>query len=559
MANGKNSDLKKIFEEYNTAEPISASFDDAKISGILSGTSKERMPAKIDALCSVVLSVESSINDMLKSRNNTNIAEVNISRNFTITSNSNDPNCLPHIKLAPVDEKTSVANITLNINVQKLINLPAEELYSRIYSIVYASVFDKSLEKGSSGATQEVENAELVRGMDEVEEKEAGQNPTLLGRIVKYIKEQLKEILGLDYPEEKLDTISREITNNYSSAYGGADIVYEEMFDASAIKGDPTVKQLGAARVSKIISKADMAAAYENPRAEMSYRQQASALLSEQTKESFNKMKNGGSAEMQAFCQTYITQMLASNGIDIGDLEITFDSVRMVNGREVELPQGTFYDGNPKSINVNMDKVKDLTDLVMTLTHETTHAMDSISNSQKGVFNARGGGLLGVARGVDFKKLGVDKKSEEGILLSLLNSMAYHLDPNERRGRIGELAGLQFMSEMAGVDTDARRQVDKNIAGFEKYQKLTMQYAQDLMDPNSKRNLEALKARYEAMKDQLSDNVKAVFDEKFQYIEQALAVGLDMSAEQESLRNARNISREMNAQAPISEEEWQRQ
>ena len=393
--------------------------------------------------------------------------------------------------------------------------------------------------------------------MDEVK----GEDMTLFGRVVKYIADKIRDFLGLDYPEDKLNTIAKEITHNYSSAYGGADIVYEEMFDASSIKGDPTVKQLQAARVNKLISKADMAAAYESPREEMSYRQQASALLAENTKEAFSKMKSGGAAEMQAFCQTYITQMLASNGINIDDLQITFDSVRMVNGKEVPLPQGTFYDGNPKSINVNLDKVKDITDLIMTLTHETTHAMDSIANSSQGVFNARGGGLLGVARGANLDDLGVKKSSEEGMLLSLLNSMAYHLDPNERRGRISELAGLQFMAEMAGVDSDTRKQVDKNIAGFERYQELTEAYVTDLSsnDPENKRSLVALRAKYDAMKDRLSESVRAAFDEKFNYIEQALAVGLDISQEQESRRNARNISREMNAQAPISEEEWERQ
>lgn len=549
MSNSKNPDLKEVFDKYNKAEPISANFNDKKLSGILDGTSKEPMPLKIDALCELVSSVATTITGDLN--NTTNISEVQIA-DFTVSSNPNDPICSPHVDLGAKEAKGLVANVSLHINIQKLAHLPAEELYSRVYSIVYASIFDKTLEKDSSGSAQSVEDAELIRDMSDVEEKEAGQNPTLLGRIAKYVKEQLREILGLDYPEEKLDTISREITNNYSSAYGGADVAYEEMFDTSKIKGDPSVQQLNNARVSKLVSKADMAAAAENPREEMSYRQQANALLSEHTKESFNKMKNGGAHEMQAFCQTYITEMLKSNGIDVGSLEITFDSGK-------NLPQGTFFDGNPKRINVNLDKVKDLTDLVMTLTHETTHAMDSISNTESGITNARGGGLLGVARGVKFDSLGIKKNSEEGVLLSLLNSMAYHLDPNERRGRIGELAGLKFMSEMAGVDTDTRREVDKNIAGFAKYQKLTIQYAQDLMDPNSKRNLTALRARYEAMKDQLSENVRQAFEEKFNYIEQALAVGLDMQQEQESIRNAQNISREMNAQEPINEEDLQMQ
>ena len=546
MENGKNTELKQVCESYNKAEPIPADFNDDRLKGILSGTSNEPMPKKIEALCKLISNVANSISGQLK--HNTNIADIKI-EDLTVSSNPNDPNCAPHVDLASMDgSDRMVANVSLHVNIQKLINLPAEEVYSRVYSVVYASIFDKTLEKDATLADQVVDNADLVRGMDEVK----GEDMTLFGRVVKYIADKIRDVLGLDYPEDKLNTIAKEITHNYSSAYGGADVVYEEMFDASSIKGDPTVKQLQEARVDKLISKADMAAAYENPREEMSYRQQASALLAENTRDSFNKMKSGGSAEMQAFCQTYITQMLASNGIDIGSLQITFES-------GAGLPQGTFYDGNPKRINVNVDKVKDVTDLVMTLTHETTHAMDSIINSEQGVFNARGGGLLGVARGVKLDTLGLKRTSEEGMLLSLLNSMAYHLDPNERRGRISELAGLQFMSEMAGVDSDARKQVDKNIAGFEKYQRLTIKYAQDLMDPNSKSNLTALRARYEAMKDQLSDNVKAVFEEKFNYIEQALSVGLDMAQEQESLRNARNISREMNAQAPISEEEWERQ
>lgn len=561
MSNSKNPDLKEVFDKYNKAEPISASFNDERLSGILSGTSNEPMPAKIENLCNVISSVATSITAELK--HNTNISEVKIA-DFTVSSNPNDPDCAPHVDLGSKEASGLVANVSLHVNIQKLINLPAEEVYSRIYSVVYASIFDKTLEKDATVADQIVDNVDLVRGMDEVEEKEAGQNPTLFGRIMKYIANKIKEVLGLDYPEEKINTIAKEITHNYSSAYGGADIVYEDMFDTNAIKGDPSVQQLNHARVSKLISKADMAAAYENPREEMSYRQQATALLSEDVKASFNQMKIGGRAEMQAFCTRYITQMLASNGINIDDLQITFDSVRVTSsGKEINLPQGTFYDGNPKSINVNLDKVKDVTDLIMTLTHETTHAMDSISNTESGITNARGGGLLGVARGVNLDDLGVKKSSEEGMLLSLLNSMAYHLDPNERRGRIAELAGLQFMSEMAGVDSDARKEVDKNIAGFNRYQELTATYVESLTSGNPKdpNSLIALRARYDAIKGRLSESVRQAIDEKFNYIEQALQTeqARDISREQQSIRDAQNISRVMNGQEPVNEDDLQMQ
>ena len=561
MSNVKNPDLKEVFDKYNKAEPIPASFNDERLSGILSGTSSEPMPEKIENLCNVISSVATSITAGLK--HNTNISEVQIA-DFTVSSNPNDPNCAPHVELNSKEGKGLVANVSLHVNIQKLINLPAEEVYSRIYSVVYASIFDKTLEKDATVADQMFDSVDLVRGMDEIEEKEAGNSPTLFGSIVKYIANKIKQVLGLDYPEEKLDTIAKEITHNYSSAFGGADIVYEDMFDTNAIKGEPSVQQLNQARVSKLISKADMAAAYENPREEMSYRQQATALLSEDVKSSFDKMKAGGRAEMQAFCTRYITQMLASNGINIDDLEITFDSVRVTSsGKEVELPQGTFYDGNPKSINVNLDKVKDVTDLIMTLTHETTHAMDSISNTESGVTNARGGGLLGVAHGVKLEDLGIKKSSEEGMLLSLLNSMAYHLDPNERRGRIAELAGLQFMSEMAGVDSDARKEVDKNIAGFNRYQELTASYIESLTsgNPNDPNSYVALYARFEAMKGRLSESVREAIEKQFKYIDLALQTeqARDTSREQQSIRDAQNISRVMNGQEPVNEDDLQMQ
>ena len=190
MENGKNTELKQVCESYNKAEPIPADFNDDRLKGILSGTSNEPMPKKIEALCKLISNVANSISGQLK--HNTNIADIKI-EDLTVSSNPNDPNCAPHVDLASMDgSDRMVANVSLHVNIQKLINLPAEEVYSRVYSVVYASIFDKTLEKDATLTDQVVDNADLVRGMDEVK----GEDMTLFGRVVKYIADKIRDVLG---------------------------------------------------------------------------------------------------------------------------------------------------------------------------------------------------------------------------------------------------------------------------------------------------------------------------------------------------------------------------
>lgn len=534
-----DSRLKNHFEEYDSSAPLTDSFDEKEIERILSGTSGTPMPQKITAFCKVVSSVESAINARL-SQTKSNISSVNLSNNLTISSNPNDPEYSTKIMMTTAENgKGAVANIALNVNVQKMLKLPAERVYAALYALVESSVFDKILEKEiEEPDSQNLQSVELVRNAEEAEKitgENSKENKTLLGRIIKYIMDGLRELFGANYPPEKLEAISKNIARDYSSAYGGTAEVYSEMFDTSKIKRDPTVQELKSARRSKILTNAENAADSNEPGAELSYREQATALLSEDTRDAFEQMKVGGAPEMQSFAESYISDYLQSNGVGAGDVEVVF-----VNNAGA--PKGLFRPGDPAQIIVNLNKMKDSTDMVMTITHESKHAVDSIKKGDKDEKPRKND----IAVKIEYGDYGLIKGTPEFKFVKKLNAIAYHIDPNERRGRMSELAGLRFMQSMAGDDPEITEQVERNIAGFNKYQKDTIKAIDGLNSKTGPYALETLEAEFSALGGlSLPENLRSAIRAKIEYIKDRMEEGLDATSERGSIDNTVQIAKDL--------------
>ena len=546
-----DSRLKKYFEEYDSAAPVPAGLDDNQIEGILNGSADRDMPEKIMALCKIISSVESSINARL-GENKSNISSVNISNNLTISSNPNDPEYSTKIVMAGADGGMggSVANISLNVNVQKMLKLPAELMYAKVYALVESSVFDKVLEKSiSEPDVENVQAVELVRNAEEAEKltgENSKENKTLLGRIIKYVIDGIRGLFGANYPEEKIEAISKNIARDYSTAYGGVSEAYNEMFDASAIKSDPTVQELKVARRSKILQNAEKAAESDEPAKELSYREQAMALLSEDTKDAFEQMKGGSdSFAMQGFCSSFIADYLAANGFGPDDIEIVYVD-------DKSSPQGLFSPGNPARITINVAKVKDVTDMVMTIAHESKHAVDALYNGEKHE-RAR---LDNVAKSINCNKYGIMPGTPEYNFIKKLNSIAYHIDPNERRGREAELAGLEFMQQMAGGNSDTAREIEKNIAGFNRYQKNTISIIEGLVSGKGKYSMAALEEEFSAIGGlNLPENLRVAIREKLGYIQDRINEGLNSERERASIESSKQIAQDLKGREHLTEQE----
>ncbi len=546
-----DSRLKKYFEEYDSAAPVSAGLDENQIEGILSGASDREMPQKIMALCKIISSVESAINARL-GENKSNITAVSISNNLTISSNPNDPEYSTKIVMSSAggEVKGSVANISLNVNVQKMLKLPAERMYAKVYALVESSVFDKVLEKSiAEPDVERLQSVELVRDAEEAEKvtgENSKENRTILGRIVKYIIDGLRELFGSNYSEEKLEAISKNIARDYSTAYGGVSEAYNEMFDVSQLKGDPSVEELKVARRSKILKNAEKAAEQDEPGAELSYREQAMALLSEDTRDAFEQMKVGdNSFAMQGFCSSFIADYLAANGFSPDAVEVVFVD-------DKSSPQGLFSPGDPAKITVNVAKVKDVTDMVMTIAHESKHAVDALNNGEKGE-RAR---LDNVAKSINCNKYGIMPGTPEYNFIKKLNSIAYHIDPNERRGREAELAGLEFMQQMAGGNSDTAREIEKNIAGFNKYQKNTIMIIEGLVGGKGKYSMDALEQEFSAIGGlNLPENLRIAIREKLSYIQDRINEGLSAERERTSIENTKQIAQDLKGQEHLTEKE----
>ncbi len=529
--------LKKYFDEYDKAGAVPASLDNKKIEQILAGKSDQEMPKKINALCNLILSVESAINAKL-SDSVSNISAVEIAKNFTISSNPYEPEYSTKISMSKAGAKNqSVANIALDINIQKIFKLPAERVYSVIYALVEGSILNKALDKNTlSAEDEEYKSVELVRDVEEAEKlsgKKSKANRSMLANLIKYIANGLKELFGEKYSADKINAISKNIADNYANAYGGIENAYGEMFDASKLKSDPSIEDLNLARISKILQNAEKQRAEANPVGEMSYAQQASALLSEKTKVAFERMKTGEAGQLQEFCVKFIGNFVTSNGYDVSSVEVEF--INNPNG-----PQGRFVDGNQKKIQVNLAKVKNTTDLVMTMTHEGTHAIDALNNE----YSQKAGGLIDACRSKKPETLGLDPLSKEGKLLRYLNNAAYHLDPNERRGRIGELAGLKFMTNFAD-DAATKTEIAKNITSFNNYQQRTIQIATDLQSLDSKYSLTNLKNSFFDVYSSLTETQRDAITQQLDYLERVLNNGIDLTAERQSVLNSRDVRSEL--------------
>ena len=317
------------------------------------------------------------------------------------------------------------------------------------------------------------------------------------------------------------------------------------LFDVTVV--DTGVINLISTRINMLLDKSKMAlndnSGLENEHGKlgfeksMDYAKQASELLSYETKDKFSKMKASKDGEdIKNFCESYIADFLRSNGISDTYLSITF------NENEC---QGMFYRGEAPKINIDLSKVESVTDLVMTLSHELTHSVDFANEYMPEMVDGVNCRLVDSSVEIyelkDLSASGLSKKSPEYAFLQQLNAYCYHMDPSERRGRIGELSALKFMQSLADGDLDMKNDIQRNIESFKQYQQKTIEIAYALNDSYGKNGLNALREKFENMRASLPKEAEDMMEDCLSYLERVCNSNLSLSEEEKSIEIANKI------------------
>lgn len=251
----------------------------------------------------------------------------------------------------------------------------------------------------------------------------------------------------------------------------------------------------------------------------------------------FNSLINANEAQLKEFCEKFARKFLQNSGLDSNTYKITFDRFDR-NGNE--RAAGTYIDyGSSQTININISQVKAINnpaEVVMILAHELTHTVDSSLNKQKKKVTEDGYGLLNNTIGSVGSLNDVKRDESERVydFVKELTEVCYHLNPNERSAREGELIALEFMKGLSPNKT-MQKCIDSSIESYTRYQKMV------ISDFNNLANLIA-KAK-EIKKIAKSSKTIEVIDERLKYLKQLKENNLlNISGVKESIDMAQEIN-----------------
>ena len=433
---------------------------------------------------------------------------------------------------------------------RRVSRLPAPEahvllcalLYNEVKRKGYVSTAPSELDKEKSydemfALPQDNENKSDVKKVEPKQERPKRKN------LLTYIKEFLLKLLGLE--KEEIEEISNIVVEDLEQQSTPAefDNFMTSMFGAS-VDNAKSSKEMFSLRNRKLVKNAETALENGDDALSMAYYSQAKEILDVQVSENFEKVQEEGFKNKEAvkpFVTSLVAKTLTAYGIELNDsVVVTFNDDPTV---------GRFFNGTPKRINVDVSKVKSVTDLAMTIVHEVKHCADAFS--QDGAIDEnerRTKGLMGSFEHEKISKYGLKKNSAEYKLLDMLNKTCYYLDPNERSARIAEFGALEFMKKMAGGDKDLMADVDHNIGSYASYiQNEIVRRATDLQNPKSKTNLQNIIEEYNKMRPRLSDEVCVAIEKRIAYLQELCQRGFDFSAEKQALKQADMLA-EQNAQ-----------
>lgn len=447
----RKTNMKKVLEEYNKAGEVPAN-----------GFTSEQLKThpKAIAIRKMIGLVEK---DIVKDAAHV-FDDFNVKFKYSSSDNKSFGESAINAMAFKIDgsEKQNLT-VSVNFNFAKLGQLADIELYSAVYKTMYEALMKKR-EMASS------DNEFKFGKIDEMQENNPAINDENFDRegnyvehpqsILSYIIKFLKEFFG---DEQEFD--AKAVSNfNSDKAYSkcaeriAANIEYggiapQDVFD------NPAGKNLVAERCAKV--------------AKVGNSQQASHLLGVFSKNEFNALKSNNPQEIKNFCEKYARSILSQSGINASEVQITFRPTGAI---------GSYLDyGNKQEVNININEImkkNNPAEVVMTIQHELTHAIDSTANKGVEVGQNDYGLVDNLVGGTKVSELNESDvvKDENGdnfakvtSFVKELKEVCYRINPNERSARQGELAAIEFMQGLH-TDADMQRCIKDSIDSYNRYQ-----------------------------------------------------------------------------------------
>lgn len=518
--------LKEILDAYDKAGDVPAE-----------GFSKEQLSKaaanqKIDELKKVIKKAE---NDIRKDAADF-FEEFNVKFKYTSSDNKNlGESDINAIAFDFDNKEKQNLTISVNFNLSTIGKLAGVELYSVVYKTLHSALLKKKEAVGGGKNFKFGKEEELYQDQQSADDKNLdneGKKAEKPLSLLDYIKKFLKEFFGYEQDFEGLD--SNEISNltvqdDYSKC---AERIANNLASGGITPQDVFENPYGKNPVAERYTKVE----------KVESRQQAAHLLGVFSQKEFSDLKSNDPQSIRDFCEKYARTVLSMHGINEGEIGITFNSKDSI---------GNYVDyGNGQEININIDKImkkNNPAEVIMTIQHELTHAIDSTKHKDGRNVYGLTNNLVG-----DRKKIAVSdndiipsgdsvkddaNKTNVENFINELKDICYKVNPNERSAREGELAAIEFMQGLhKDADEDMKKCIKNSIKNYNTYQTKVLQAIQKA--PNMKNIFDS---QYKSIVKESSGTYKTI-EQMLNYID---SLDLSQFNEEQMIRDAKDAKKEM--------------
>lgn len=374
----------------------------------------------------------------------------------------------------------------LNLSVDMLLEMGPIELQAVVTSMVYASIMNssklegdtlESLRDGESLTKEKQEKSEYVNGVES------------------FISDYIVALLKSKKPFESNGYVGKSDSIDYKPIAKIVSSSIVAQVKESAGEGC-SLDEAAHMAINGMFDRSIL----ENANIATEEEYESTLIHSHETrKEQLAHLVSMSGSDKEGFCRTFIQSYLESYDIPKNALQVTFDS----SGSEL----GMFYPTNPPRININLENVKDTTDLCMTMVHEISHFKDNKSGiKSRTSYGSR----------TEINSCGLDENSEEFKLMNKLQKLCYYLDEDEKRARLSEIEALDIMEEVSKSDSSLVYEVDLNRKRHNAYLSKTNNLERDIV--SGKIDLGLLSDEINASN--VSDDVKAIMEKKLRFLKQ---------------------------------------
>lgn len=532
--------LYNEFDEYDESMMLPTGVSEAELKSYSYGNA----PAKIKAFNNILKRVELGLNKTLMGLN---ISVKTLKIKNTFSAGIKSRSAATKFSILMSGDGSSLINMDLNANVNKILNYPALEIYSLFSTMALRAILGglnkEELEKLKTQNSELSQNAELLTSADITKNSNnKSQYEVSKWFLCMYLKEFLPSYFGygevdnIDYIAELVANELLGHMNEWEIAQLSSTFFKFDKLDSRAAHEGRKYFQSGNSiypyRTAKIQEKANRFALnpeedFTNKKAlgaEQQYLALSSTFAGRQAevKDALSGGFSNDNEKLKNFCRAYAESFMQSNGLK--NIDVVF-----VNEGDCQY----FDRGDSHEIRINLNspvlRSGSVAELVMTMSHELTHAVDSSINKNNLNTTSEGYGLVGSMNG-NFDGLNIDEKAMP--LLNRVQAYCYQLDPNERHGRIGEISALKFLSDVYAGDSEMAEQLQESVNVYTKYQLQTINAAEGL--GNVIANFEAELAK---LGTQIDSKAYKMIEERIEYLKN-INSSLDVSAERNSIEDA---------------------